>query len=444
MVNHTWENPSADATKVSHSLSTLTQRGGSTFSPVTPSATVQKVAKSQSLGPADVIAIQRIVGNRATQRLMGLPTRSTFQPNRSSTHPDTAENLSVSELIRAATPASAAFYHVLRQPDPAGGGPVPTTTPGAQPAPAPSSSAPDNTSPEDVAANYEADAAQFFETNMSIELRDGAGVEGSALGRRASNVAGDMVRATCEPFEKDQELDTNLLSTLFAVVGGGASVAEAKTSGKDAGGKGQANIGSRIVRAGLGVVQVWLPTLAGYKTVGSLKDAAIRELGEQGAKGGETGSAAFQDYELAVMNALRDDWQKEIDDVKNHMQGDPNPANIAMIARAFWPTQRNTYLSRLRSQYGSQSTYSQQMVDAITGMLEPRMTQLKGHLQEAKSHRQTVQALSAIGAGIAGGAAIGAGIGVWGGGVSALPGALIGGVVGLVLGIGTAIGIWSD
>lgn len=297
----------------------------------------------------------------------------------------------------------------------------------------------------DVAANYEADALNFFETNMSTEFRTAVAVEGAALGRHAASTSGDQVRQICEPFEKDQEIDTAVLNTVFSLAGGGGSIAEGGTSGtaKDAASR-QANIGSRIVRAGLGVVQVWLPTLAGYRTVGSLKEASQRQLGEAAASGGETVSAQFQDYENAVMDALRGDWQDDIDRVKRSIQTDPNPQNVASIGRFYWSIQRNTYLDRLRSQYGSQSPYSASMVNSIISMLQPRLAQLRQHLQEAKDHRERVQGLSAIGAGIAGGAAIGAGIGVWGFGVGALPGAVIGGVVGGVLGLGAAIKIWSD
>ncbi|MBZ5681020.1 MAG: DUF4157 domain-containing protein [Acidobacteriia bacterium] len=308
--------------------------------------------------------------------------------------------------------------------------------------PAPATQQPSAT---DVASNYEADALEFFETNMSTEMRTAAAVEGAALGRHASSTAGDQVRQICEPFERDQEIDTAVLNTVFALVGGGASIAEGGTSGtSDNAASRQANVGSRIVRAGLGVVQVWLPTLAGYRTVGSLKDAAIRELGEAAASGGETGSAQFQDYENVVMNVLRSDWQDEINRVKRNIQTDPNPQSIASIGRFYWPIQRGTYLDRLRRQYGSQSSYSGSMVNAILGMLHPRLEQLRHHLQEAKDHRERVQGWGAIGGGIAGGAAIGAGIGVWGFGVGAIPGAVVGGIVGGVLGLGAAIKIWSD
>lgn len=298
----------------------------------------------------------------------------------------------------------------------------------------------------DVASNYEADALTFFETNMTTELRTAAAVEGAAMGRQASYSAGNQVRAVCEPFERDQEIDTNILNTVFSVAGGGASIGEAGTSGATTAPAGSraANIGSRIVRAGLGVVQVWMPTLAGYRTVGSLKDAAVRMLGEEAASSGETGSSQFLEYENDVMTALRSDWQDEIDRVKVQIEADPNPENVASIARVYWPTQRGVYLNRLRSQYGSRSQYAQSMVGAITHMLQPKLQQLGQHLQEAKDHRERVQGWSAIGAGIAGGAAIGAGIGVWGLGVGAVPGAIVGGIVGGVVGLGAAIGIWSD
>lgn len=297
--------------------------------------------------------------------------------------------------------------------------------------------------PEDVANDYEAYAQGFFVDNMDMELRTAAGTEGAAIGRRAASHAGQLVRDTCEPFERDQEIDTLILNTVFSVAGGGSSVAEANSSGT--GSSRGANVGSRVVRMGLGIVQTWMPTLAGYRTVGQLKDAAVRRMGEAAEHAGETSSGSFQDYENAVMEALRQEWNADIARQKSQLIAAGHAApGLAAFARNLIPAERSRYLDRLRNEYGSRSSHAESMISQITSMLRPRLDQLRTNLEEAKASRQRWQALGAVGAGIAGGAAIGAGIGVWGAGVGAVPGAIIGGVVGGVVGIGAAIGILAN
>jgi hypothetical protein len=77
-----------------------------------------------------------------------------------------------------------------------------TTSPGptatAAPAAAPAMSA------DDAALGFQADAEAFFVDNMEMELRNSAAIEAVAIGRRASAHAGQLVRDTCEPFERDQ------------------------------------------------------------------------------------------------------------------------------------------------------------------------------------------------------------------------------------------------
>jgi len=301
----------------------------------------------------------------------------------------------------------------------------------------------------EVASDYEADALQFFSDNMEVELRIATSVEGAAIGRRASHTAADMVRNTCEPYERDQELDTNIMNTVFALAGGASSVSRTFAGGVPPGGSlspstGGINLATRIVNLGLNLVQVWMPTLAGYRTVGELKDAATRAMGREAEQAGETASPAFQDYENEVMNALHNDWQRSIDSVKSRIQSDQYPETVAALARGFFAVERSNYLNKLRNDYGARSSHAEAMVSAITNMLQPKLDILRDHLEAAKTSRQRWQAAGAIGAGIAGGAGIGAAIGVWGFGVAAIPGAIIGGAVGGVIGIGAAIGILWD
>lgn len=301
----------------------------------------------------------------------------------------------------------------------------------------------------EVASDYEADALDYFNTNMEVELRNASAIEGAAIGRRASHTAADMVRNTCEPYERDQELDTNIMNTVFALAGGASSAARTFAGGTGSSpsltpSAGGINLATRMVNLGLNLVQVWMPTLAGYRTVGALKDAATRAMGTEAEQAGETASPAFQDYENEVMNALHNDWQRSIDSVKSRIQSDQYPPTVAALARGFFAVERSNYLNKLRNDYGARSSHAEAMVSAITNMLQPKLDILRDHLEAAKTSRQRWQAAGAIGAGIVGGAGIGAGIGVWGFGVGAIPGAIIGGAVGGVIGIGAAIGILWD
>jgi hypothetical protein len=319
-----------------------------------------------------------------------------------------------------------------RQPDGGGGG---TATPTAGPEPDFQASADD----------FEADAMDYYEQNMRMELQTAAGVEGIGLGRRAGVAAANAVRETCEPYDKDQEMDTQVLNTVFSLAGGGASIAEGFTSGPKPGqAGGGVNIASRATRAALGLIQVWMPQMAGYRTVGSLKEAAVRQATETGAQAGEGGSGSFQDYENEVMKELDDRWRNQVIDWKNQIIRDRVPVGIVAMMKSMLPTERGKYLQILRTEYGAASEVGTSVTAAATQMMAPRMAQLHEHLEQAKTHRQRMQAGASVVGGIAGGAAIGAGIGAFFGGVGAVPGAIIGGVVGGVVGtIGAAAILWD-
>ncbi len=317
---------------------------------------------------------------------------------------------------------------------------TPTPTPATG---APASAAASPISGEDAAIDYEGEAQDYFSQNMETELRTAASVEGVAIGRRAGAFAGRLVRDTCAPFEADQEVDTQVLNNVFALSGGGASVGEGFTGGS----RGQseawtpsnsANIFSRVARLAMGVIQANLPSWAGYRTVGSLRDAAVRSMTEDANRAGETTSPSYQGYETAVMDAMHEKWDEDIATAKTRIQNHENPAVALSIHRAFLPQKRTEYLNLLRNQLGAASAYGGFVEVVINAALEPKLEELRQHLQAAKESRENGQAWAAVGAATAGGAAIGAGIGVWGFGVGALPGALIGGAVGLVGGIGAA------
>lgn len=302
--------------------------------------------------------------------------------------------------------------------------------------------------PQAVAEQYEGDALAYFEENMRAELMAAAGAEGIAIGRRASLAAGNAIRATCEPFEQDLELDTNILSTVFALSGGGASVTEGLSSGPKPNqpvATGAVNLSSRAVRAAQGLVQVWLPRLAGYRSVGTLKEAAIRESSEAANQAGEGGSSFFADYQNAVLDALSQEWSDEITATKTRIIRDQVPAGVVAMLRPLVAGRRTAYMDRLRVEYGAASSIGRSVEVQIVSSLQPQLTRLREHLDEAKTHRQRWQALGAITAGIAGGAAMGAGVGFFGGfGIGAAPGALVGGAVGLVGGlIGAATILWD-
>jgi hypothetical protein len=293
--------------------------------------------------------------------------------------------------------------------------------------------------PEDTAIKFEANAMSYFEDNMRAELMAAAGSEGIAIGRRASVAAGNAIRSTCEPYEKDQELDTNVLNTVFAVTSGGASGGEALTSGPRPGqgmdAAAAANVGSRAFRAAQGVVSVWIPKLAGYKTVGSLKEAAMRESTEAANQAGEGGSGSFADYQSAALDALHDDWANDIQSMKQQIIAGAIPPGMVSLSEQLLSTKRVEYMTKLRTQYGAASDIGSSTEAGIVSGLSPKLDKLRQHLDEAKAHREHVQEGASIVGGMVGGAAIGAGIGAFFGGVGAGPGALIGGAIGLVGGL---------
>jgi hypothetical protein len=181
------------------------------------------------------------------------------------------------------------------------------------------------------------------------------------------------------------------------------------------------------------------PKLAGYRTVGSLKDAAIREMSQQAASAGETTAPGYVEYEQDVLTALGIDWQDMIDKSKVLIAADTHPEVARKIAEAVLPGQLTVYQDKVRKQYGSQSPHIGEMETEIAKAFDPKMDILRGKLQEAQDHRKHVQEAEAIGGGIAGGAAIGAGLGLLGGPFApitvtagAIGGAIIGGVVGAV------------
>jgi hypothetical protein len=329
------------------------------------------------------------------------------------------------------------------------------TTGGTQAPPAGAQAAPTGTSPATATATpaaqaspdapqeaslFEGNASAFFETNMRVDLRSNIAIEGSAIARHASYIVGDKVRAVCEPFERDQQVDAETMSLVFSIVGGGATVVESGSSGKVGGGASRgANVGSRIFRMGLGIMNTVTPKLAGYRTVGSLKDAAVREMTQQAASAGETTAPGYVEYEQAVMTALEADWKDMVDNSSQFIGRDAHPEVARKIAEAVLPTQLTAYQNKVRSDYGSQSTYIALMETNIAQSFDPKMETLRGKLQEAQDHRKHVQEAEAVGGGIAGGAAIGAGLGLLGGPFApitvtagAIGGAIIGGVVGAV------------
>ncbi len=314
--------------------------------------------------------------------------------------------------------------------------------PGAQvsPAPAPGAST-------EVADDFEGEAMAYFEDHMRAELMAAAGAEGVAIGRRASVAAGNRIRQTCEPYEADLELDTTVLNTVFALTGGGASVAEGLSSGPKPGtpmGSGAVNLSSRAFRAAQGLVQVWVPRLAGYRTVGSLKEAALREASEAANQAGEGGSASFAAYEAAALDALHADWVADVAAMKQTIVRNDLPAAGVGLVTHMLSTKRPEYMTRLRTRYGAASETGSTVEAQIVNLLQPRLDLLREHLDAAKAHREHVQQGAAIRGGGAGGAAVGAGIGAFFGGVGAVPGALIGGAVGLVGGlVGAAVIGWD-
>lgn len=302
--------------------------------------------------------------------------------------------------------------------------------------------------PEEVANGFQGTAMAYFEDNMRAELMAAAGTEGLSIGQRASAQAGTAIRGVCEPYEADLELDTNVLNTVFALTGGGASVGEAYSSGPRSGqpmtaGAG-ANVASRLFRAVQGLVNVWIPRMAGYRTVGSLREAAVREATNAAAAGSEGASGTFSDYQSAVMDALHDQWTNDVLDMRNTIINGQVPAGVVQVLSQLLSAKRPEYMRKLRNEYGASGPLGQQTIDAIVGGLSGRLERLRAHLEEAKSHRQHVQEASAIGGGIVGGAAVGAGIGAFFGGVGAVPGAVIGGVVGGVVGSIGALAIAFD
>jgi hypothetical protein len=328
------------------------------------------------------------------------------------------------------------------------------TTGGTQAPPAGAQAAPTGTSPATAtatptaqaspdgpqeASTFEGDAAAFFETNMRVDLRTNIAIEGAAIARHASYIVGDKVRAVCEPFERDQETDVETMNLVFSIVGGGASVVEGGSSGSATSPTQGVNIGSRIFRMGLGIMNTVTPKLAGYRTVGSLKDAAIREMSQQAASAGETTAPGYVEYERDVLTALGIDWQDMIDKSKVLIAADTHPEVARKIAEAVLPGQLTVYQDKVRKEYGSQSPHIGMMETSIAQAFDPKMDILRGKLQEAQDHRKHVQEAEAIGGGIAGGAAIGAGLGLLGGPFApitvtagAIGGAIIGGVVGAV------------
>jgi hypothetical protein len=308
---------------------------------------------------------------------------------------------------------------------------------------APQQAAPQMTA-EDYQTQFEADAAEYFERNIRNELRIQASVVGISIGQRAARAGATQVQEVCAPYASDLETDTNVLNTIFVLSGGGASVGEGFTQGYRAN-TGMAaaapNVGSRIVRLGLGMIQTWLPTLAGYRTVGGLKEAAMRQMGEGAERGSETTSPDYQAYESDVMEALHNDWESSMTSLKSRVT-DLISYNIAKMA---FLTQQTALLNKLRTEYGASGSYGSQMVGNVTTSMQPQMTQLGEHLESAKTSRQRWQAGSAIVGGILGGAAIGAAAaGVPSLGIAAVPGAIVGGIIGGLAGIvGAGIILWD-
>lgn len=291
-----------------------------------------------------------------------------------------------------------------------------------------------------AAGDFEGRALVYFENNLRAELMATAGSEGLAIGMRASAAAGDAVRSVCEPYEADQELDTEILNTVFAVTGGAAGIGEGFT-----GPVRQMNVASRAFRAAQGVTSVWIPRLAGYRTVGSLKSAAMREASEAAQASGEGASGSFTEYQDAALDALHGEWVDFVSQWKQRItSGEVPPGLLALGEEWLLNDQRPKYVSRLRTTYGAGSAIGTWVAGSIVRSLEPHLDLLRDHLEQAKAHREHVQELAAIAGGVTGGAAIGAGFGALAGGVGAVPGAVIGGLVGLVGGlIGAAAIAWD-
>ncbi len=302
-------------------------------------------------------------------------------------------------------------------------------------------------SPDEIADDFDSAAYSYFDRNMSMELRNAAATEGAAIGRRASTHMADRVRETCEPYERDQELDTNIMNTVFAAAGGAANVTRNVAGGSKPGNVGGINLASRFVNIGLNLAQVWMPTLAGYRTVGELKDAATREMAGDAAQSGETTSSIYGDYETGVMDQLNEDFEHEVTASSSRIRGaedSQHAQNLSTLGQALFGTWRTVFLNKLRQDYGSRSSHAETMISSVEGVLNPKLTTLGSHLEEAKISRQRWQAAGAFGGGIAGGAALGAGIGAFAGGVGAVPGAIIGGIVGGIVGGVGAISILWD
>lgn len=317
---------------------------------------------------------------------------------------------------------------------------------------APSTTSPQPTAPEPTAEDYqiqfEADAAEYFERNIRNELRIQASVVGISIGQRAARAGAMQVQEVCAPYASDLETDTNVLNTIFVLSGGGASVGEGFTQGYRppngaTGGMAAAapNVGSRIVRLGLGLIQAWLPTLAGYRTVGSLREAAMRQIGEGAERSSETTSPDYQAYENDVMEALHNDWESTMTSLKSRVT-DLISYNIAKMA---FQIQQTALLNKLRNEYGASGSYGNQMAGRIRTSMQPQMTQLREHLESAKTSRQRWQAGSAVVAGVLGGAAIGAAAaGIPSLGIGAPVGAAVGAGVGLIGGlIAAGIILWD-
>jgi len=317
--------------------------------------------------------------------------------------------------------------HIQRDPAPG----TQTADPDVKPA------SPDDSGDQE-ASTFEADAMAYFESNMRVSLKNGLAIEGAAIGRRASYIVGDKVRAVCEPYEQDQEIDTETLNLVFSVVGGATSVVEGGSSGAKTSPTQGINIASRLVRMGLGVMATLTPQLAGYRTVGALKEAAIRDMTQGAAEGGETTAPGYQEYEADAMKGLEADWQDMIFKSKGLIRTDSHPSAARALAEGVLPMQLTAYQDKVRTEYGSRSEAAGTMEGEIAKAMDPKMDILRQNLEEAKQHRKHVQELEAIGGGIAGGAAIGAGLGLLGGPFApitvaggAIGGAIVGGVLGL-------------
>ncbi len=301
--------------------------------------------------------------------------------------------------------------------------------------------------PGEIADDFKYAAHIYFNDAMSIELRNAAAVEGAAIGRKASTHMANRVRETCEPYERDQELDTNIMNTVFVVSSGAANVTRNVAGGRNETSSGGINLASRIVNIGLSLFQTWMPTLAHYRSVGDLKDAAIREMGGGAAQSGETTSRIYGDYENDVMDQLDESFEREVNVCSSHIERaeDSQEAQaMSTLGQVLFSMWRTKYLNKLRQEYGSRSSHATSMISRVERNLSSRLTRLSRHLEDVKTSRQRWQAAGAIGGGIAGGAALGAGIGALAGGVGAVPGAIIGGAIGGVVGIIGAISILWD